>query len=85
MKNFNVKFAQSKIVVSPNNHVKIQVFIGEFPEYYFTEDKATELQRAYSKKLEELEVELRDRNQKLELFKQYEFLIPGRVPRSIAI
>ena len=63
-----------------------QVFIGQFPEKFFTEESILDIQSTFSNELAELQKAFKERNSKLEEVKQYTFLLPeNEVPRSIAI
>nr|CAB3221299.1 arachidonate 5-lipoxygenase-like [Phallusia mammillata] len=72
----SVVFALSEY--SPN-----EVYLGHFPERRFTEKIILDIQQNYMKDLQALEAKIKARNEKLE--HPYTFLLPSRVPNSVAI
>jgi len=51
----------------------------------FCDESVLEVQRTYTNELKEFEEKVTKRNNELDLQQQYTFLMPGRVPRNIAI
>ena len=61
------------------------MYIGHFPQKFFTEQSILEIQNTYSNELAELQKTFEARNANLEEVKQYTYLLPDEIPNSIAI
>lgn len=60
-----------------------QKFIGDYPEDLFVEKAAKSAISGFQKKLKEISAGIKERNAKLVV--PYPYLLPERVPNSIAI
>uniref|UniRef100_H2Y5X3 Lipoxygenase domain-containing protein n=1 Tax=Ciona savignyi TaxID=51511 RepID=H2Y5X3_CIOSA len=78
MTNFIIAIAYALSKFAPN-----EVFLADFSRKYFTEDVVIGFQDKYVGKLKELESKILSRNQRLE--HEYKYLLPSRIPKSIAV
>ena len=62
-----------------------QKFIADYSEGLFTDDKAKHAISEFRKKLKRISAEIEQRNASLEEQYRYPYLLPNRVPNSIAI
>lgn len=69
--------------ISSLNVFSSKVFLGEFPEKYFTEPRVLHILEQFSHNLKEAEKKIMERNKSLEF--PYEYLLPSRIPSSISI
>ncbi|RXN21015.1 arachidonate 5-lipoxygenase-like isoform X1 [Labeo rohita] len=60
-----------------------ELFLGMYPDMYFTEQPAIEAIKTFRKKLVEVTKIIKSRNEKLEV--PYWYLSPDRIPNSVAI
>uniref|UniRef100_H2Y9R8 Lipoxygenase domain-containing protein n=1 Tax=Ciona savignyi TaxID=51511 RepID=H2Y9R8_CIOSA len=60
-----------------------EVYLGQFPETFFTDETAVSIQQRYTDQLADLEKKIELRNASLK--HPYVFLLPSRVPRGVAI
>uniref|UniRef100_A0A8C1UVY1 Lipoxygenase domain-containing protein n=1 Tax=Cyprinus carpio TaxID=7962 RepID=A0A8C1UVY1_CYPCA len=60
-----------------------QLFLGVYPDKYFTEQPVMEATTTFRKKLAEVTNIIKSRNEKLKL--PYWYLSPDRIPNSVAI
>ena len=60
-----------------------QKFIGDYPEQLFVEEAAKSAINGFQKKLKRISIEIKERNAKLVV--PYPYLLPERIPNSIAI
>lgn len=60
-----------------------QKFIGDYPEELFTDEAAKSVISGFQKKLKSISAEIKARNAKLRV--PYPYLLPERIPNSIAI
>ncbi|CAK8695673.1 unnamed protein product [Clavelina lepadiformis] len=58
-------------------------YLGDYPEHYFTDLEVTRMREEYRSELREAEAKMKKRNEGLE--HPYTWLLPNRVPNSIAI
>lgn len=77
------------MMTNQNVFFSSQKFTGQYPEELFTEDKAKAVISEFQKKLEGISsavsYEIQKRNTNLEEPYQYIYLLPEKVPNSIAI
>ena len=60
-----------------------QVHFGDFPDDYFCEQKAREIQAEFRTRMDQISETIKTRN--LTRQPKYEYLLPERVPYSLAV
>lgn len=73
------------MMTNQNVFFSSQKFIGQYPEDLFTEDEAKRVISTFQEKLRGISEEIKQRNATLEEPYQYIYLLPEKVPNSIAI
>ena len=77
-------FLREHLVLTKNAfHFHPQKFIGDYPEELFIDEAAKNAISSFQKKLRGISAEINERNAKLVV--PYPYLLPERVPNSIAI
>ena len=61
----------------------LQQYLGEYPDRHFTDQKSLEAMESYNAALKEISNTIQKRNEGLDI--PYIYLLPERVPNSIAI
>lgn len=61
----------------------LQLFVGEYPDVYFTEEPVKKATENFRKKLAEVTDTIKSRNENLKV--PYRYLSPDRIPNSVAI
>uniref|UniRef100_F7AWK4 Lipoxygenase domain-containing protein n=1 Tax=Ciona intestinalis TaxID=7719 RepID=F7AWK4_CIOIN len=66
-----------------SEYAKDEIFLGDVPDRLFTDPKVIEMQVAFKKELVKLQSKFEERNKKLKY--PYTYLLPDKIPISIAI
>ena len=61
----------------------LQVFLGDYPECWYTEQEANLAVEKFAAKLKQIEASIIHRNKRLDV--EYFYLCPSQVPNSITI
>ncbi len=78
-----VKITKNIVLFSEDLFFFPQLFLGMYPDMYFTEQPAKEAIKTFSHKLQEVTNIIKSRNEELTL--AYCYLSPDKIPNSVAI
>ena len=70
-------------MIKNNKFFSIQIFIGGYPENWYSEKKANTAVERFAANLLKIDAEIRERNNALDI--EYHYLCPSRIPNSITI